>query len=1322
MSSTWRTARVFISSTFRDMQAERDHLVRVVFPALRERLEPFRVHLIDIDLRWGVTREQAESDQALELCLEQIDECRPFFLGLLGQRYGWIPQRIAPETLTRLLWLRDASGRSVTELEFLHGALNDPTQARRTAFCIRAAETVLAVPAEFRSVYVEPDEASADRLRDLAERVRRSGLPLLDGYPAVWNVAASRFDGLDVFGQFVQERLWEGIRAELALPAAPSRTDPFARESEDHERFLESRLRVYVGREDVGRAVQAFADGGSPHACLITGPSGSGKSAALARFVADFRRRHPFATTLVHFVGAGPHSTSLRELLGRLCRLLRARLGFADEIPDEVAPLAALLRKFLNRVPVRNRVLLAIDALDQLDPTDRARELDWLPVQTSSHVRVVVSCATDDRSLLRAFARRPHHRVEVHPLGDAEQHEIIRAVPSLSAKALDDEQVRLLLDNPVTVSPLYLLVALEELRGFGSFEQLTERVRGLPRGDDAVAALFDQVLARLEHDFDAALVRTVLPLLAAARRGLSERELRDLVAGEPDADDLFSVLRQLRQYLLDRGGLLDFYHRDLLRAVRGRYLTADEPRRAAHDRLARFFLSQPSWIFEDGERQPNERRADELPGHLRQARRWEDFAGLLCDLGFLEAKAEAGLVFDLARDFPAALEGLPADHPRRPVLRLLEEALRGDIHFLARHPSTLFQCLWNRGRWYNGPGSRELTELLEAWRTQRDRERPGALWLRSLRPPEVPLGTAQRAVFRGHEGDVHGVAFSGDGARLASTSADGTVRVWDVASGEELACLRGHREASWGVAFFPDGERLVSASWDRTVRLWHVHGGELALLRGHRERAWGVAVSPDGRLVAAAGDDGTARVWDAATGERVGRVSPETGPLWCVAFSPDGRLVATGGDDGMLRLWDTATWTEQVVAVGHLDEVMCVAFSRDGSRVVTASGDTTVRVWDTAGRELVCHRGHTGWVPCAAFSPDGDRLVSGSWDGTVRLWDPGGERACLRGHLGPVWGVAFAPDGRTVASAGGDATVRLWDAGGIAGAEQVGGHRGMLTTMAFSADGRRLVTGARDKTVRIWDTLTGAELLCLRGHEASVHGVDFSPDGARVASGSDDGTVRFWDPVTGTEVGCVRGHGKPVWKVAFSPDGRRLATGSDDQTVRLWDAATGQQVGCLRGHTRWICALAFAADGRLLASASGDNTVRIWDLEAGTELTWRQTPWMTVTRLGFTPDGRRLYCGSTDRRLHIWDLETQEWSEVGEGLYDVAALASGEARRGLRTVARERETVVLDDAGAEIAWLSASLKWLATHPGGDAWAGTFRSHLYLFRLEGGAIG
>ena len=102
MTQTWKTVRIFISSTFRDMHAERDHLVKVVFPELRERCAKRQMHLIDIDLRWGVTKDQADNDRALDLCLDLIDECRPFFIGILGERYGWVPIEIPDELIEKL--------------------------------------------------------------------------------------------------------------------------------------------------------------------------------------------------------------------------------------------------------------------------------------------------------------------------------------------------------------------------------------------------------------------------------------------------------------------------------------------------------------------------------------------------------------------------------------------------------------------------------------------------------------------------------------------------------------------------------------------------------------------------------------------------------------------------------------------------------------------------------------------------------------------------------------------------------------------------------------------------------------------------------------------------------------------------------------------------------------------------------------------------------------------------------------------------------------------------------------------------------------------
>ena len=125
----FRSIRVFVSSTFRDMHAEREVLVKQVFPQLRRMCEQRGVAWSEVDLRWGVTDEQKAEGAVLPICLAEIDRSRPYFIGLLGQRYGWVPEEIPDGLTEQLPWLGSLPGTSVTEMEILHGVLNDPDSA-----------------------------------------------------------------------------------------------------------------------------------------------------------------------------------------------------------------------------------------------------------------------------------------------------------------------------------------------------------------------------------------------------------------------------------------------------------------------------------------------------------------------------------------------------------------------------------------------------------------------------------------------------------------------------------------------------------------------------------------------------------------------------------------------------------------------------------------------------------------------------------------------------------------------------------------------------------------------------------------------------------------------------------------------------------------------------------------------------------------------------------------------------------------------------------------------------------------------------------------
>jgi tetratricopeptide (TPR) repeat protein len=673
------------------MHSERDWLIRHVFPELRQRLEAHRLYLEDIDLRWGVTREQAENNLAIELCLHQVLQSRPFFVGLIGQRYGWRPTALPPSTLDQFPWVAHFTGRSVTELEILCGTQKAEWMPR-ALFFFRSPEATETIPPHIReAVFVDPpsDDPGSDArcLDNLKWRLEREWYLPVEIYNCRWDGDAyektGRLVDLNRFGALVLERLWEAIRDEHRLPEVPpekAAVDPIEAEAAHHNRFREIRRRIFVGRDQDLAFLRRFAQGDDRVPCLVTGPVGIGKSALLAElvtrlqneptsrpstpskaetslepsFAADLVRRgnsesEPSAESvadwviLSHFVGASEGSTDLGRTLRRLAQEISRQFKLPTPIPEDLDNLKAAFRGLLFDVPKSSRLLLVIDAVDQLDPFGQSHELFWLPEELPPHVKLIVSAPSDlplgRNAVWQALGRRVLVRREVPPLGEPEGREILRQVPSLAGKALGEDQAHLFLACPATTNPLYLRVALEEMRGL-SYERVNEFIRSLPTGRDGnpLLRLFDQMLARLESEFGGRpFVERVLVSLACSRRGLTEGELKMNAADLTGVEELQPLLRQLRPYLLRRGPLYDFYHSALPEAIRARYFPPEslsEPslaERQAHLRLARLFECLPC----------DRRVLDEWPWQLAAAGDWDQLAERLTEAEFFKALWDA---------------------------------------------------------------------------------------------------------------------------------------------------------------------------------------------------------------------------------------------------------------------------------------------------------------------------------------------------------------------------------------------------------------------------------------------------------------------------------------------------------------------------------------------------------------------------------------------------------------------------------------------------------------------------------------------------------
>ncbi|WP_437618750.1 nSTAND1 domain-containing NTPase [Sorangium sp. So ce1151] len=1011
----------------------------------------------------------------------------------------------------------------------------------------------------------------------------------------------------------------------------------------------------------------------------LYGPSGAGKSSLMqAGVIPELEKTHDFQVVRVD--GWPPGEAALPWLARKVFEGLE--LGVA---PQGLSPLEALDQAMiLAERRSEQPILIYLDQLEQLLFPERA-EVDARALIDGVHrlarapiqgLQIVLSLREDYLGRFRDRARdRKELLAQGFRLGPMTIGEMVKAV----CEAADKGQPRQAWEE-------------EHLRGL----MMEVRVPGESANDAAeIQAAYAQIVCRaLFQERAQGGAEGVFKAESILRRYF-DATLEDLGPLAPEAQRLLEhqlISADGSRTLRTEKELLEFVPAEKLNPILSALAGASILHAQAHQG-SRYFEIGHDWLASrvheqrrQRERDEEQRRREEAQEAARSRERAEADARLAKvraqrrSLAILALAALAVAVGTAAMSIWALDQRASAVKAEGDAIKAGEDAKRAaelaKTKETEAHDARLLA------------GFRELKSLGQlAWATK---------LLPEVREPEHARGWVALAsealttntlevTLREHTKALRAAAWSGDGKRVLTASADNVARVWN-ADGTGDPVKVEHAAPITVASFDPDDRRVLIGSEDGAARVWSADGsGRIVELEPvstpmpesppmpgsppDESAPWPVtagAFSRDGKrvVVAYVSHDGAmviARVLNADDASEVVRFSDHTAPLRVAVFHPDGDRVLTVSRDGTAKLWSADAPTKPVVFKEHSEPVLFAALSPDGTHLVTTSSDKAARIWEVsrAARPVVL-KGHTGAVLHAAWSADGKRVATTSDDRTARVWraDGKGEAVVLSGHALVVTSVAFQPgDGRYLATTSLDQTLRIWPAeGGVP--LVMSGHEAPVLSVAWSPDGRRVLTGdgdegghSRNATARIWRPTRLASLP--RQRREFYHSAFIGAKGDVVVSAYDDGRVRRFDvdetlapPKEVFDAGrgsaSTPAQGDKAWVVsaALSRDGERVAIALFDGTtyvVRVGHAGAPVPPPMALGkHTAAVRAALFSPDGTRVITVSDDKYALIHRADGPGEPLRLSGHVDGLTSAAWSHDGTRVVTTSRDRTARIW--------------------------------------------------------------------------------------
>ncbi len=581
-----RNIRIFLSSTFRDMMMEREHLVKIIFPQIRKYCKDRLLEITEIDLRWGITEEEARQGKVIQTCMNEIDRSRPYFIGILGERYGWIPESSEYKKHRKIIedfpWIKEdiKNELSITEMEIQYGVLRNDGMIGHAFFYIKDESCINSENA------VSPNYNKLKILKNTLKNQKK--------YPC------KIYSSIESLGDMVLNDLKILIEKEFPLRDVENIHN---KHRIGHLSHLNELTRFYSPNKDhLHQLNKHLKSGISP--LTILGDTGAGKSALIANWLKKVVSHRPDTYVLYYCVGVNENSAQPKHILEYMLKELKDAFELSSEIPTEIQQMMDALPIFLKQCNKEEKWLLIIDGLDKIDFDNNTSTLEWLPNSYPESACVIYSMVYEQNLLNQLFFKQEENNIlkdqttkqmnilTINPLDIIERKTLIEKYYAHYSKKMEPTLVDLVASNELTAYPYYLLILLNEIRIFGLHEKLRATIEEYLQSEEAVVFL-GFVLDRFEKDYEVnypGLVGQVFRVLYYTEN-IREKDIINILSLPPMYwGPLANAIEPLVQ---STNGSYTISTTQLLDLIYYRYVKGNNEQKHLIDRIVTYFEGQP---------------------------------------------------------------------------------------------------------------------------------------------------------------------------------------------------------------------------------------------------------------------------------------------------------------------------------------------------------------------------------------------------------------------------------------------------------------------------------------------------------------------------------------------------------------------------------------------------------------------------------------------------------------------------------------------------------------------------------------------------------